>query len=52
MIAAGKTVTQIAEELHLGVTTVSTYRSRLLEKMGMETTADLMRYALHNRLID
>ena len=52
MIADGKTVTQIAEELHLGVTTVSTYRSRLLEKMGMETTADLMRYALHNRLID
>jgi two-component system, NarL family, invasion response regulator UvrY len=52
MIAAGKTVSQIAEELHLGVTTVSTYRARILEKMHMATTADLMRYALHNRLID
>jgi DNA-binding NarL/FixJ family response regulator len=52
MIAAGKTVSQIAEELHLGVTTVSTYRARILEKMNMATTAELMHYALHNRLID
>jgi two-component system, NarL family, invasion response regulator UvrY len=52
MIGAGKTVTQIAEELHLGVTTVSTYRARILEKMNMTTTAELMHYVLHNRLID
>ena len=52
MIGAGKTVTQIAEELHLGVTTVSTYRARILEKMNMTTTAELMHYALYNRLID
>jgi len=52
MLAAGKTVSQIAEELHLGVTTVSTYRARILEKMNMTTTAELMHYALHNRLID
>lgn len=52
MIAAGKTVGKIAEELHLGVTTVSTYRGRLLEKMSMDTTADLIRYALQNHLID
>jgi two-component system, NarL family, invasion response regulator UvrY len=52
MIAAGKTVSQIAEELHLGVTTVSTYRARILEKMNMATNAELMHYALHNRLID
>jgi DNA-binding NarL/FixJ family response regulator len=52
MIASGKTVSQIAEELHLSVTTVSTHRARMLEKMGMENNADLMRYALHNRLID
>jgi DNA-binding NarL/FixJ family response regulator len=52
MIASGKTVSQIAEELHLSVTTVSTHRARILEKMGMENNADLMRYALHNRLID
>jgi len=52
MIGAGKTVTQAAEELHLGVTTVSTYRARILEKMNLTTTAELMHYALHNRLID
>jgi two-component system invasion response regulator UvrY len=52
MIAAGKTVSQIAEDLHLGVTTVSTYRARILEKMNMTTTAELMHYALHNHLID
>jgi DNA-binding NarL/FixJ family response regulator len=45
-------VTQIAEELHLGVTTVSTYRARILEKMRMTTTAELMHYALHDHLID
>jgi DNA-binding NarL/FixJ family response regulator len=45
-------VTQIAEELHLGVTTVSTYRARILEKMNLTTSAELMHYALHNRLID
>lgn len=51
-IASGKTVSQIAEELHLSVTTVSTYRARILEKMGMSTTAELMRYALRNHLVD
>jgi two-component system invasion response regulator UvrY len=52
MIGAGKTVSQIAEDLHLGVTTVSTYRARILEKMQMNTTAELMHFTLHNRLID
>jgi DNA-binding NarL/FixJ family response regulator len=52
MIAAGKTVSQLAEELHLSVTTVSTYRARLLEKMGMTTNAELVRYALQNGLVD
>jgi two-component system invasion response regulator UvrY len=52
MLAAGKTVSQIAEELHLGVTTVSTYRARILEKMRMTTTAELMHYAIHNGLIN
>ena len=52
MIASGKTVSQIADELHLSVTTVSTYRARILEKMGMANNAELMRYAMHNRLID
>ncbi|HWZ32386.1 MAG TPA: response regulator transcription factor [Bryobacteraceae bacterium] len=52
MIASGKTVSRIAEELHLSVTTVSTYRARMLEKMKMDTTADLMRYAFRNHLVD
>lgn len=52
MIGAGKTVKQIAEELHLSVPTVSTYRARILEKLNMKTTAELMRYALRNHLVD
>jgi len=52
MIASGKTVTQIAEELHLSVATVSTYRARILEKMHMTTTAELMHYAFHNHLVE
>jgi DNA-binding NarL/FixJ family response regulator len=52
MIASGKTVSQIAEELHLSVATVSTYRARILEKMNMTTTAELMHYALRNQLVD
>jgi two-component system invasion response regulator UvrY len=46
MIASGKTISRIAEELHLGVTTVSTYRVRILEKLGMENNSELIRYAL------
>jgi DNA-binding NarL/FixJ family response regulator len=52
MIGAGKTVTQIAGELHLSMPTVSTYRARILEKLNMKTTAELMRYALRTRLVD
>jgi DNA-binding NarL/FixJ family response regulator len=52
LIGSGKTPTQIAEELHLGLTTISTYRARILEKMSMETTAELMHYALSNHLVD
>jgi two-component system invasion response regulator UvrY len=52
MIALGNTMSQIAEGLHLSVSTVSTYRARILEKMGMTTTAELMRYALRNHVVD
>ena len=52
MLASGKTVSQIAEELHLGVTTISTYRARVLEKMRMNTTAELIHYAVQNKVID
>jgi len=52
MIASGKTVSQIAEELSLSVKTVSTYRARALTKMGMKTNAELTRYAIENGLVE
>jgi DNA-binding NarL/FixJ family response regulator len=52
LIASGKTVTQIAEELHLSTATISTYRARILEKMNMTTTAEMMRYAFQNHLVE
>lgn len=51
MIASGRTVSQIAEELLLSVNTVSTYRARILEKMQMESNAELMCYAMRLRLV-
>jgi two-component system, NarL family, invasion response regulator UvrY len=52
MMGSGKTVSQIADVLHLSGSTVSTYRARVLEKMKMATTAELMRYAFRNHLVD
>ena len=52
MIGSGKTISLIAEELHLSVATISTYRARILEKMNMTTTAELMRYAFQNHLVE
>ena len=52
MIAVGKTVTKIAEELSLSAQTVSTYRSRILGKMRMRNSAELTYYAIKNRLVD
>ena len=52
MLASGKTVTEIADELHLSVPTVSTHRAHILEKMNMTTTAALISYAVRNRLVD
>ena len=52
MLGSGHTVSQIARELGLSVKTVSTYRSRVLEKLGMRTSAELMRYAIENSLLD
>jgi two-component system invasion response regulator UvrY len=46
LIASGKTVSEIAVELSLSVTTISTYRSRILEKMNMKTNAELTHYAI------
>ncbi|MEK9140237.1 MAG: response regulator transcription factor [Nitrospirota bacterium] len=46
LLASGKTVSDIAERLHVGTTTVSTYRARILEKLQLKNNAELMRYAL------
>jgi DNA-binding NarL/FixJ family response regulator len=50
-IASGRSVSEIAAQMHLSVKTVSTYRTRLLEKMGMSTNAELTRYALEAGLV-
>ncbi len=50
-IASGKAVKEIAAELSLSVKTVSTYRTRVLEKMNLKTNADLMRYAMQHGLV-
>lgn len=51
LIAAGTAVSEIAEKLSLSITTVSTYRARILEKMDIKTNADMTRYALEQKLI-
>ncbi len=51
LLANGKSVTDIATQLSLSATTVSTYRSRILEKMQMKSNAELARYAVENKLI-
>jgi two-component system, NarL family, invasion response regulator UvrY len=51
LIASGKTVSEIAETMHLGVTTISTYRGRILEKMNMKNNAELTRYAVQHGLV-
>ena len=52
MIASGKTITEIAEELLLSDKTISTYRSRVLEKMEMKNNAELTYYAIRNKMVD
>ena len=51
LLGAGKAVKEISRELSLSAPTVSTYRARILEKMGMRTTAQLVHYAVRNRLV-
>ncbi len=50
LIAAGKTVSEIAQDLALSVKTVSTYRTRILEKMSLKNNAELMRYVVENKI--
>jgi two-component system invasion response regulator UvrY len=51
LLASGKTATEIAKEMSLSVKTISTYRSRILEKMGMKNNAELIHYAVENHLV-
>jgi DNA-binding NarL/FixJ family response regulator len=51
MIASGKTVSEIGEELALSVKTVSTYRTRILEKMNLKNNAEMTKYVLENGLV-
>jgi len=52
LIAAGKTVGEIAAALSLSDKTISTYRRRILDKMGMNTSAELTHYAIRNGLVE
>ena len=52
MIASGLTVSQVAGRLMISVKTVSTYRARVLAKMNMDTTAELMHYGIQHNLVD
>ena len=51
MIASGKKISNIATELSLSINTVSTYRARLVEKLNIKSTADIVRYAMEHDLV-
>jgi DNA-binding NarL/FixJ family response regulator len=52
LIASGKALKDIATEISLSVNTVNTYRARILDKMGMRSNADLIRYAIEHKLVE
>jgi two-component system invasion response regulator UvrY len=52
MLARGKSVTEIAKDIFISDKTVSTYRARIMEKMGLKKNADLTLYAIKNNLIE
>jgi DNA-binding NarL/FixJ family response regulator len=51
-LATGRTVSAIGTELSLAVKTISTYRARIMEKMGFTSNADITAYALRNKLVE
>jgi len=51
LLATGKKLKKIADELCLSINTISTYRSRILQKMNMESNADLIHYAIKNGMV-
>jgi DNA-binding NarL/FixJ family response regulator len=52
MIASGKTINEIAQELFLSPNTISTYRARILEKLELKNNAEMMRYAIRHQLAE
>ena len=52
MIGTGKTIKEISQELHLSINTVRTYRARVLEKMGVKATTELIHYAVKHALVE
>ena len=52
LLAAGKSVKEIGYDLSLSVKTISTYRSRVMEKMNLKTNAEIIRYAMDHKLVD
>jgi DNA-binding CsgD family transcriptional regulator len=50
-LASGKSISEIAAMLKLNVSTISTYRARIFEKLKMKSNADIIRYALEKKLI-
>ena len=52
LIASGKTIKEIASELFLSIKTISTYRSRILEKMRLKSNAELIHYAIKHKLVE
>ena len=52
MLAQGRSNSEISEELHLSPSTVNTYRNRIKEKMKLDSIADIIRYALENKLVE
>lgn len=52
LIAAGKPLTQIAEELNLAVATISTFRTRIIEKTGLRSNAEMIRYGIEQGLVE
>lgn len=51
LLASGKTISEIAEKLSLSVTTISTYRTRVMTKTGLHSNSDLTKYAIENELL-
>jgi DNA-binding NarL/FixJ family response regulator len=51
-LASGKTVSQTAEVLNVSISTISTHRAQILRKLGISTTAELVRYAIQHRIVE